>query len=305
MPCSPPSRGKPLRAVLMLALALVVVGIGLGMLVGHPYGPFRDIPPHFRDPIKAAIVVVVGILLLRLIERRWFSGQEGSLAAPSQSKTSLRFIIRLGLYVCIILVVIAVFGHGLSSLLVGGAFVTIIIGMTGQTLFGNLFAGLGIVFSHPFYIGERISFISGQFSLVASTFPHETAKPGYQGTVTDINLMYTEIRGDDGIPMTVPNGIIIQAAVENLSRMPAQKVRMRFDVDMAIPPEELTQKAQAALTDLGDEARVMVVDIGASTYSVAAQVLVSPDALVEEVRHQIGLRLVPMILACQQERKSG
>lgn len=47
MPSSPASRGKPLKAVLMLALALVVVGIGLGMLVGHPYGPFRDIPPSF------------------------------------------------------------------------------------------------------------------------------------------------------------------------------------------------------------------------------------------------------------------
>lgn len=291
------------RRVIATITVLVLVGVIVAILLDHGIGLTKGIPKGLIDPIRAALVLVVGGAISIVLERKLLKAPE-TPSSPLHRMTSLRFGIRLMLYLAILLALLAAFGVGLSSLVFGGAFVTVIIGMAGQTLFGNLLAGIGIVFFHPFQIGEHISFVTDQYPLMSSTFPHESGRPGYRGTVIDMNLMYTHLFTDDGVAMMVPNGIIIQAAIENLSRIQALQVRLRFDVDMTLAADVFTARAQAALSDLGTNVRAEVVDIGLASYGVAVQVLASADANPDQIRHQMALRLLPILIELKQSARS-
>jgi small-conductance mechanosensitive channel len=191
---------------------------------------------------------------------------------------------------------LASLGVGLSSVVFGSAFLTVIIGLAGQSLFGNLIAGIGLVLFHPFEVGERISFVAWQYPILMPSFPHEALKPGYAGTVTDINLMYTSLITDDGIPLVVPNGIIIQSAIHNVSRRANAPYRFRFDVALTVDPERFLEDAGKALQSLSFPVHLAVYDTTPTSYSVVATgelTQMTEDA----ARHHIMSRVLPIIRA--------
>lgn len=288
------SRG---RTAIRSVLALILAGILAGVSVEERWGPLRDLPHGLIDPIKALLVLLVGSLVVWVIERQVLR-QSIDAASPFRRLAALRLLVRLGLYLAILLAVVAALGQSLSSLLVGGAFVTVIVGMAGQTFLGNLIAGIGLVIFRPFQMGDHIVLITDAYPVIASTFPHEAERAGYRGTVHDINLLYTHMLTDDGVPLVVPNGMVLQSAIETPSRQPdsTKRVRMRFDVDMAVPADILTQRAQDVLQELGSEVQVEVVDIGIDSYGVAVEVR-GASSSASSLRHRMALALLPIIAA--------
>ncbi|WP_028962343.1 mechanosensitive ion channel family protein [Sulfobacillus thermosulfidooxidans] len=276
----------------ILILVLFIVGILLAVLVDQAKGVLH-LPKSVAEPMKALIVLMIGGAISYLLERYLFQLISRTLGA--KSTTSLRFIIRLFLLLAVILSVLAAFGVGLSSVVFGGAFVTAIIGLAGQTMFGNLIAGIALLIFHPFEVGDRINFVAWQYPMLVPSFPHEATKPVYSGVVVDITLMYTSVLTDTGPIMAVPNGIIIQAAVENLSRTNRRILRMRFDVDISLDPNQLLPRVEKMLQALGYVGtKPHIVDVTPTTYSL----LIVVDTKLrndDEIRHQIFAHLVPII----------
>ncbi|WP_053958570.1 mechanosensitive ion channel family protein [Sulfobacillus thermosulfidooxidans] len=276
----------------ILILVLFIVGILLAVLVDQAKGVLH-LPKSVAEPMKALIVLMIGGAISYLLERYLFQLISRTLGA--KSTTSLRFIIRLFLLLAVILSVLAAFGVGLSSVVFGGAFVTAIIGLAGQTMFGNLIAGIALLIFHPFEVGDRINFVAWQYPMLVPSFPHEATKPVYSGVVVDITLMYTSVLTDTGPIMAVPNGIIIQAAVENLSRTNRRILRMRFDVDISLDPNQLLPKVEKMLQALGYVGtKPQIVDVTPTTYSLLIVVDTKLRAD-DEIRHQIFAHLVPII----------
>lgn len=250
-----------------LILGVLLLGIGLNILVNHiPKTYYKQ----YANPLNALIILLIGGAISYLLERYLFRLATVKLGA--RRIASLRFLIRLVLYVSIALAVMAAFGVGISSVVFGGAFFTVIVGLAGQSLFGNLIAGLGLIIFHPFEIGDHITFVTWQYPILMPSYPHEAMKPGYSGTVNDINLMYTTLITNSGLPMTIPNGIIIQAAIENNERSGVRRSRLRFDVDMAINSEQLMELAEKALTGIGYRVKLNIIDLAPTTYTLAIDV---------------------------------
>lgn len=86
-----------------------------------------------------------------------------------------------------------------QHLLVSGAITGVILGIAAQQSLGNVFAGLVLLVSRPFSVGEWIVVNSG--SLGGS----------YQGRVRSIGLTFTTIDTDQG-PLNFPNSALIAAA---------------------------------------------------------------------------------------------
>ncbi len=276
----------------ILILVLFVIGILLAILVDFAKGPLH-LSKSVADPIKALIVLMIGGSISYLLERYLFQLTTRTLGA--KSTTSLRFVIRLFLLFAVILAVLAAFGVGLSSVVFGGAFITAIIGLAGQTMFGNLIAGIAILIFHPFEVGDRINFVAWQYPILMPSFPHEATKPIYTGNVVDISLMYTSILTDSGPVMAVPNGIIIQAAVENLSQSKRRILRMRFDIDIALDPNQLLPRVEKMLQTLGYTGITpQIIDVTPISYSVL-MVVDTQSRTDDEVRHQILSHLVPIV----------
>lgn len=121
------------------------------------------------------------------------------------TKTRLRFLRRLVILV-IFLVLAAIALSQFTELkrlatgiLASTAVLAAIIGFAAQHTIANMVAGVQIAISQPIRIGDRIAF-------------EETS-----GRVVDITLSYTYVDPGDGTAVVIPNQMLVEGIVHNLS----------------------------------------------------------------------------------------
>jgi len=121
------------------------------------------------------------------------------------TKTRLRFLRRLViLVVFLVLVAIALsqfteLKRLATGILASTAVLAAIIGFAAQHTIGNMVAGVQLAVSQPIKIGDRIC------------FEEET------GRVVDITLSYTYVNPGDGTSVVIPNQMLVDGVVHNLS----------------------------------------------------------------------------------------
>jgi small-conductance mechanosensitive channel len=86
------------------------------------------------------------------------------------------------------------------QLLVSGAVLGVILGIAAQQSLANLFAGLVLMFAHPFRVGNHVRFRAGALG------------GQMEGMVSDVGLTYVRLETDEG-PALLPNAQALAAAV--------------------------------------------------------------------------------------------
>jgi small-conductance mechanosensitive channel len=126
------------------------------------------------------------------------------------TKTRLRFLRRL-LVLVVFLVVAAIALSQFTELqqlatgiLASTAVLAAIIGFAAQHTIGNMVAGVQLAVSQPIKIGDRIAF------------------EGVEGRVLDITLSYTYVDPGDGTAVVIPNQMLVEGIVHNLSTADTQ-----------------------------------------------------------------------------------
>jgi small-conductance mechanosensitive channel len=121
------------------------------------------------------------------------------------TKTRLRFLRRL-LILIVFLVLVAIALSQFTELkrlatgiLASTAVLAAIIGFASQHTIGNMVAGVQLAVSQPIKIGDRICFEE------------------VDGRVTDITLSYTYINPGDGTTVVIPNQLLVDGIIHNLS----------------------------------------------------------------------------------------
>ena len=110
------------------------------------------------------------------------------------------FLIRLVFLGVAFLVALRVAGLDVRTLLVGGAFTAVIVGLAAQQTLGNLFAGVVLLSARPFRVGERVRLQGGGLA------------GQLEGVVSSLGLLYTTFaQGDDQI--LVPNSVVLNVAI--------------------------------------------------------------------------------------------
>jgi small-conductance mechanosensitive channel len=121
------------------------------------------------------------------------------------TKTRLRFLRRLViLIVFLVLVAIALsqfteLKRLATGILASTAVLAAIVGFAAQHTIGNMVAGVQLAVSQPIKIGDRISFEE------------------VDGRVTDITLSYTYVNPGDGTTVVIPNQMLVDGIIHNLS----------------------------------------------------------------------------------------
>jgi small-conductance mechanosensitive channel len=121
------------------------------------------------------------------------------------TKTRLRFLRRLViLIVFLVLVAIALsqfteLKRLATGILASTAVLAAIIGFAAQHTIGNMVAGVQLAVSQPIKIGDRISFEE------------------VSGRVVDITLSYTYVNPGDGTMVVIPNQMLVDGIIHNLS----------------------------------------------------------------------------------------
>jgi small conductance mechanosensitive channel len=110
------------------------------------------------------------------------------------------FLIRLATVGLALLVALDVAGVEARTLLVGGAFTAVILGLAAQQTLGNVIAGTVLLSASPFKVGDRVRLQGGPLA------------GQIEGTVSSLGLLYTTFATDEDLVM-VPNSVVLNVAV--------------------------------------------------------------------------------------------
>ena len=149
--------------------------------------------------IVAGVVLVATLVAARVVDR-WIGHR---LEQRPEIRTRYRVVRRSAVAIVIAvgvlsaLLVIPQVRAVAGSVLASGAVIALILGLAAQTTISNWVAGVMIAFTKPLRLGDTVAVTNAA------------------GTVDEIGLTYTVIRGGDGARYFVPNTKLASDTIRN------------------------------------------------------------------------------------------
>jgi small-conductance mechanosensitive channel len=192
-------RTRPWRAI--IALVLAVAAAGVSYTAGHRLHDLIEPDQLGRSIVTvasaAAFLLFAIIAVVRLANR---AQQALQPTTGSAHAGVVRYTILLAGIIAALVITLALLKMPVGQLVVGGALTTILIGIAAQQSLSNVFAGIVLLLSRPFNVGDPILLRSGALG------------GQLEGTVTEIGITYVRLDTDTGM-MSLPNSQVLAAAV--------------------------------------------------------------------------------------------
>ncbi len=183
------------------------------------------------------LVIIIGSFVINFIENSIFKKFfKFAKMKKRREQNILNFVFLLFSYFILILIVLRVLNINITGILLGGAFIGVIAGLASQSILSNLFAGIVVLMFNQFEIGERIKVTTWQYSFLLPSYPNkffssDLLLPGYTGVIDNVGIFYTDIMGDDGFPLKIPNSILIQAAIQKFDKVHKFRCQVKYEID--------------------------------------------------------------------------
>lgn len=126
------------------------------------------------------------------------------------------------------------FGYNINSLIAGFGITGLAVGFAAKEAIGNVFGSIGLLADRVYKIGEYISF------------------NGYEGTVECVNLRSTTVRTPDGFAVNVPNNLLANEEITNVSHINQRKIDITIDIEYGTSNEKL-DRALEILHEIAQE----------------------------------------------------
>lgn len=149
---------------------------------------------------------IIGSLISKKLRRELYG------KIPGNEREMLSKIIYFVIVIFGFLIALPYLDIEISGLLIAGGFLSIIIGLAGQTVIANFFSGIILFIEQPIKIGDNIG--------VGETL----------GTVEDIRILSTIIKTYDGIYTRIPNQTLFTSNITNY----VAHVARRFEYSIGI-----------------------------------------------------------------------
>ena len=105
-----------------------------------------------------------------------------------------------------------------ETLAVGGAFTAVVLGLAAQQTLAHVFAGLVLLTTRPFVVGDRVKFKGGSMA------------GEVEGVVSSLGLFYTTLVSGGDRTM-IPNNVIMMLAVIPISEPDRVELKAKFDAE--------------------------------------------------------------------------
>ena len=184
------------------ALGVFAVGFLVVASFGELYLPGTHIMAkgHYRvlRIIGTAGFAVCGVYGVRRAGREAYRVLTSRLGLGHSAV--VRWVLTVAGYLVVGFTVLSLLSVNVGSLLLGGAITGVVVGIAAQQSLGNVFAGVVLLLSRPFIVGDEIRLQSGALAGELC------------GLVTGMGLTYVALLTEEG-PMAVPNAQVLNAAV--------------------------------------------------------------------------------------------
>lgn len=211
----------------------LVLAIAIGGML-FAFTRRQDLFPGYGTEIRIATVsalLILGWGLARSLGR-WVAPGLYRRLEPGTAGT-IGFLIRLLTVVVMAGVALRIAGLDMGAIAVGGALTAVILGLAAQQTLGNLFAGMVLLSTRPFRVGERVRLVGGMLA------------GQLEGIVGSLGLFYTTlVSGADRI--MIPNSVLLQLAVIPLREPDRVELRARFAADTT--PADVQERLAKAIS---------------------------------------------------------
>ena len=210
-----------LRGPVKVVAFVILLNIGLGIFE-WPERAQAYISRGFILVVAGSVAYValkVVDLLLGIWHEKIVSPQDRAFA-----EQLLPFISKVAKTVVIISAVVLTADNleiKITSLLAGLSVGGLALGLAAQDTVANLFGAVAIFLDKPFHIGDRIKV------------------EGVEGSVEAIGLRSTAVRSLDGHHVTIPNKLMGNAIITNITRRPTIKTEMNLGLTYDTPAEKV------------------------------------------------------------------
>ena len=165
------------------------------------------------------------VALLEAFLSGWVSKTESTLddhLLPFIRKSVRAFIVFLAA-----IMTIQNLGYSISGLLASLGIGGLAVALAAKDTLSNIFGSFMIILDRPFHIGDWVK--AGDM----------------EGTVEEIGFRSTKIRTFAKTLITVPNNIIANLSVDNISRMPKRRIKLSVGVSYETSPEQMRRTVEA------------------------------------------------------------
>jgi small-conductance mechanosensitive channel len=150
--------------------------------------------------VFSVLAIVVGYIIIKVVARE-IKSLKSQNRLEQHAAYTLNRILKWITFLAVLSVILMQFGITLGEVfglvtLIGGT----IIGFASINTLGNTIAGLIVMSSRPFKVGDRI-FFNGQFADVEA-----------------IELIYTKMRTLDNVLVSIPNQELLKAEIDNYGK---------------------------------------------------------------------------------------
>lgn len=186
----------------VVAIAALVVSYHYGGFLGT--GKYQELRQILA--ISGAVVFLVAAVIA---VRSGTNDVVGLVRAPGRlgdaRAGTLRLMCLLSGYIIVVLCALSLLHVPVERLLLGGVLTGVILGIAAQQVLANVFAGIMLLFTRPFTLGEELTIRSGALG------------GPIIGRVTEMTLTYVTVLTSAG-PVLLPNSAVLAAAVGPATR---------------------------------------------------------------------------------------
>jgi small-conductance mechanosensitive channel len=199
-------RARPWRPIFLTTLAVIMAAVSRSARTAAaseflPETAFRALGHTGTEAVADAAAVAFG--LLASLATAGFAAKARQVLQPkigSAHAAVIRYAIVLLGGLATILITLQLFGIGVTQLLVGGAFATVLVGIAAQQSLSNVFAGIVLLLARPVDVGDQVWIRSGALG------------GELRGAVTEIGITYVLLDTPQG-PLHLPNSQVLAAAI--------------------------------------------------------------------------------------------
>ena len=209
---------------------LILLIAGVLVIFGERQSLFPDATKAVRY-VTAGLLALLGWLLARTIAQG-VAPQLFRRLEPGTAGTT-GFLIRLLTIAIVVIVSLRIAGVKPQTLAVGGAFTAVVLGLAAQQTLAHVFAGLVLLTTRPFKVGDRVRLRGG---LMAGEV---------EGIVGSLGLFYTTLISSGDRTM-VPNNVLMQLAVIPINEPDRVELRAKFNA--SVTPQRLQRMLEKSVT---------------------------------------------------------
>ena len=140
-----------------------------------------------------------------------------------------------------VIFIFSLLGYDVTALIAGLGIGGLAVALAAQDILKNFFGGVSVIFDKTFNKGERIKIAD------------------VDGMVEEVNLRTTKIKTLDGSLITLPNSIVSDNKVENLTKIKKVKISMKIGLEYNHSSKDL-ERAKKALIQIANENEKTIKD---------------------------------------------